>query len=74
MIKRREFRLEKRKNVKATKGNVKVTSLKEETRMVVSVRVACPPPRPAQNNLDRKQTIRKYKKREQSQLKSKKFA
>ena len=47
--------------MKATKGNVKVTSLKEETRMVVSVRVACPPPRPTQNDLDRKRTIRNYR-------------
>lgn len=46
MIKRREFRLEKGKNVKDTKGNVKITSHKEETRMVVSVRVACPPRTP----------------------------
>jgi hypothetical protein len=71
MIKRREFRLEKRKNVKATKGNVKVTSLKEETRMVVSVRVACPPPRPTQNDLDRKKTIRNYRQAAASQLKIK---
>lgn len=58
MIKRREFRLEKGKNVKDTKGNVKITSPKEETRMVVSVRVACPPPTPhTHNDLDRKKTL-----------------
>lgn len=61
MIKRREFRLEKG-NVKDTKGNVKITSHKEETRMVVSCESLPALPRtphtpPHTNDLDRKKTL-----------------